>query len=62
MDRQYNDQKKGGKGQTIQWPKERGKRTDNHLQSTTQIIKNLSTRTPLKNRRELRKDKQFPLH
>jgi hypothetical protein len=28
-DRQYNGQKKKDKGQTIQWSKEKGRRTDN---------------------------------
>ena len=31
MDRQYNDQKKNTKGQTIQCPKEKQQRTDNTM-------------------------------
>ena len=30
-DRQYNDQKKKTKGETIQWPKEKDQRTDNAM-------------------------------
>ena len=37
-------------GQTIQWPKERGKRTNSDLQNITQKTKDRATRTPLKPR------------
>ena len=35
-------------GQTTQWPKEKGQRTNNDLQNTTQKTKDRVTRTPLK--------------
>ena len=41
-DRQYNDQKKKTKGQTIQWPKSKDQRTSNDPQHTTQKTTNPS--------------------
>jgi hypothetical protein len=32
----------------MQWPKEKGQRTNNDVQNTTQKTKHLATRTPLK--------------